>query len=70
MYPATSSIHVPWFKQGLDAHSLTLVWQLGPGEGAAVRAAAPRGLRPGPTPGPLCSRSCHSPLKPSRQVHT
>lgn len=32
LYPATSSMHEPWFRHGLDAHSLMLVWQLGPGE--------------------------------------
>ena len=40
MYPATSSIHVPWFRHGLDAHSLMLVWQLGPGEGGTAVSVA------------------------------
>ena len=44
LYPATSSIHVPWFRHGLDAHSLMLVWQLGPGErGNAVSVAVTPG---------------------------
>lgn len=30
LYPATSSMQVPWFRHGLEAHSLMLVWQFGP----------------------------------------
>lgn len=30
LYPATSSMQVPWFRHGLEAHSLILVWQFGP----------------------------------------
>lgn len=39
VYPATSSMQEPWFRHGLDAHSLMLVWQLGPGERAGGRRA-------------------------------
>lgn len=49
LYPATPSMQVPWLRQGLEAHSLMLVWQFGPATtkkiklyDAALHLASPR----------------------------
>lgn len=60
LYPATSSIHVPWFRQGLDAHSLMLVWQLGPAEGNSREQLCP-------SPGAAAGSHRGSPLSPGRK---
>lgn len=52
-------MHEPWFRHGLDAHSLMLVWQLGPGERApAVGMPIPTGLWQDPLQDPRRRLGC------------
>lgn len=76
LYAATPSMHVPWFRHGLDAHSLILVWQLGPRErGTAVMGVqSPQGLwrgalcgaepaAPAVSTSGCCAQLCAAPLE-------